>query len=291
MRFPSRLVLLFGMAVTISPVRGQPANDLCETPTVLQMDELGVVSVDFDTAGATTPDPPPVNCAFTSNQTLHNDIWFEVHTLCGGTLQIILTADFDAFLTAYAFLGPAMTCPPLDDAMLLCDHGGNQQHFLAPFGPNERIQFRISSRAEGIHGTGSFVAIEEHFCSFDDDCAGGADPTCAIARCNVCLGCSFEPVNTGSRCGDDPDVCTTGYCESGTCEAVETIYGDVNKDGIVDLSDILCVLDGFAGGFERCTFNDVDIADCQRDGIIDLRDILAVLDAFEGVAACCANRR
>lgn len=62
--------------------------------------------------------------------------------------------------------------------------------------------------------------------------------------------------------------------------------GDANRDGVVDLLDILCVLDGFAGNFQNCTFEAVDIratgGECGRDGVIDLNDILGVLNAFSG---------
>ena len=42
------------------------------------------------------------------------------------------------------------------------------------------------------------------------------------------------------------------------------------------------------GSFDRCGFADVDIARCTADGLIDLSDILAVLDAFAGADDCCA---
>lgn len=68
---------------------------------------------------------------------------------------------------------------------------------------------------------------------------------------------------------------------------------DVNADGIVDLSDILCVLDGFSGSFVNCPFEAVDIArasgQCVADGMIDLADILMILDAFAGTENCCAK--
>lgn len=67
---------------------------------------------------------------------------------------------------------------------------------------------------------------------------------------------------------------------------VEPPYGDVTRDGKVDLQDILCVLDGFAGDFSNCPLEMVDIAPCEPDGIVDLGDILAALDAFQGNNPC-----
>lgn len=59
-------------------------------------------------------------------------------------------------------------------------------------------------------------------------------------------------------------------------------WGDANNDGIVDLSDILCVLDGFEGRFVNCSRYAVDLLPNQPEFLIDLSDILAMLDAFQG---------
>ncbi|NOT02728.1 MAG: hypothetical protein HOP29_19160 [Phycisphaerales bacterium] len=59
-------------------------------------------------------------------------------------------------------------------------------------------------------------------------------------------------------------------------------WGDTNNDGGVDIFDILCVLDGFAGVFSQCTFHEVDLTGAVPDALIDIFDILAVLDAFSG---------
>jgi len=64
---------------------------------------------------------------------------------------------------------------------------------------------------------------------------------------------------------------------------------DFYVDGVVDLLDILCVLDGFGGQFTNCPPESVDIAGCQADGTIDVSDILAILDAFAGDNPCCGH--
>jgi hypothetical protein len=63
------------------------------------------------------------------------------------------------------------------------------------------------------------------------------------------------------------------------------IWGDTNNSiSEVDLDDILCVLDAFAGIFTAyCTPHSADIMGCQPNGKHDLDDILAVLDAFAGL--------
>jgi hypothetical protein len=67
-------------------------------------------------------------------------------------------------------------------------------------------------------------------------------------------------------------------------------YGDVfptnGGDGFVDVGDILCILDGFAG--EPTCENVADIFPCPAgDGFVDVGDILAVLDAFAGFPLDC----
>lgn len=66
-------------------------------------------------------------------------------------------------------------------------------------------------------------------------------------------------------------------------------YGDLNKDGLVDLFDLFCVLKGFSGNFDDCTFEDTDVhPPCQGgDGTIDVFDLFAVLDAFSAIKPCC----
>ena len=65
-------------------------------------------------------------------------------------------------------------------------------------------------------------------------------------------------------------------------------------DAEINLSDILAVLDGFAGLFgPGCELVNVGIAgaqgSCEPNASIDLSDILAVLDAFDGLDRCCAG--
>jgi hypothetical protein len=65
-----------------------------------------------------------------------------------------------------------------------------------------------------------------------------------------------------------------------------SVYGDVAQpqDGIVNIDDIICVLNGF-GNFSLCPLG--DLAPCFGNGIIDLNDILGVLAAFGGADPCC----
>lgn len=65
------------------------------------------------------------------------------------------------------------------------------------------------------------------------------------------------------------------------------LFGDVNADNVVDLLDIFCVLDGFRGVYDRCTFRSMDHWPCEGDDVIDLGDIISVLDAFSGKDKCC----
>jgi len=96
-----------------------------------------------------------------------------------------------------------------------------------------------------------------------------------------------------SSCAQDADcvvsdICAIGKCECGSCTITAQMYGDLNRDGIVDIEDIFCVLDAFQGERRDCssmTFADIGL--CMPDGRIDLLDILGVLDAFSGQQNCC----
>ena len=88
----------------------------------------------------------------------------------------------------------------------------------------------------------------------------------------------------------DPDSHAFDFVADGVEVRVGTeVFGDADGSGRVDLVDVLCVVDGFANEFDRCTLETVDLVPCNRDGIVDLRDILAVLDAFEGLPAPCSS--
>jgi len=64
---------------------------------------------------------------------------------------------------------------------------------------------------------------------------------------------------------------------------LQQLYGDLVGNGVVDVSDISCVLDGFES-LASCPF--ADLHPCGGNGVIDVNDISAILDAFSGISAC-----
>ncbi|NOT02128.1 MAG: hypothetical protein HOP29_16075 [Phycisphaerales bacterium] len=108
------------------------------------------------------------------------------------------------------------------------------------------------------------------------DLAAAAAPDCNLNlvpdECDIAVGRSDD--DNGNSIPDE-------------CDCPNQSWGDVNTDDTVDLFDILCVLDGFAGVFTTCPMPDVDLIPCAPDGLIDIFDILAVLDAFAGTILCC----
>jgi hypothetical protein len=70
---------------------------------------------------------------------------------------------------------------------------------------------------------------------------------------------------------------------SGPTTATTWAWGDADNNGIVDLFDLVCVLDGFQDLFARCTLEGDDLRGDVPNGIIDLFDIVAVLDAFQAL--------
>lgn len=59
-------------------------------------------------------------------------------------------------------------------------------------------------------------------------------------------------------------------------------WGDANDNGVINLDDILCVLNGFGGTFTTCTLYSTDFQGFTPNGIVNLDDILVVLAAFAG---------
>lgn len=59
------------------------------------------------------------------------------------------------------------------------------------------------------------------------------------------------------------------------------IWGDTNQDEIVNLEDLLCVLSGLLGDFNRCPAESLDLIG-SAPGVVDLDDVMAVLEAFSG---------
>jgi len=70
------------------------------------------------------------------------------------------------------------------------------------------------------------------------------------------------------------------------CLCVPQVYGDIappDGDGIVELADVLCELDGYAD-FTACPRG--DIAPCSGDGTIELADLLNLLAAYDQQPPC-----
>jgi len=60
-------------------------------------------------------------------------------------------------------------------------------------------------------------------------------------------------------------------------------WGDVNDTNVIDVDDILCALDAFAGFFGQCSRYATDLMGYDPNELNDVDDILAVLDAFQSV--------
>jgi hypothetical protein len=118
----------------------------------------------------------------------------------------------------------------------------------------------------------------------DLNCDDGDE--CTTDLCAGEAGCT-HPFNTASC--DDGEACTAGdICAVGVCAGspIVVLFADIRPsggDGSVDVSDVLCVLNGFANP-EDCP--EGDLIPCGGNGYIDLSDILVILSAFEGVFAC-----
>ena len=115
------------------------------------------------------------------------------------------------------------------------------------------------------------------------------------AALNACGEFAVDFVNPGALQGESQTLLLDAADNAFEFTAVgaqirvsEKVFGDVNNDGVTDLFDILCLLNGFGGDFSGdCILSDVDLVPCDGDGAILLEDILAVLNGFSGQLSPC----
>ena len=136
-------------------------------------------------------------------------------------------------------------------------------------------------------------------CEIDGACCNWVTGTCDISFGFACTGFlkefaegdSCDRVDCG--CADDYDcpgdrVCTVGVCQERACTLRLNQYGDVDHSGFMNIFDLLCVLDAFAGDFEVCRLEDADIQPCEGNGTINIFDLFAVLNSFvSDFPLCC----
>lgn len=206
-----------------------------------------------------------------------------------------------------------MCCNPADGLMTPIDDGNSCTEDLCVSGGTvEHIPFALPPMAEGIASrsimvtpqpSGSTHPVALHLSSPNFPCLSRfLDGDGTIVDEPV-----FQtPANWGTvivtrqdivpSATDNPTVYEIrAVCDAfdqGTTDAAEAIpylWGDVNNDRIVDSFDVLCVLDGFRGLFENCSFVAVNLTPCIPDDLMDMFDILSVLDAFGGEPFPCAS--
>lgn len=124
-------------------------------------------------------------------------------------------------------------------------------------------------------------------------CGGGTALTCNDSNpctddsCDSLSGCQFA--FNALACDDGNDCTLDDACLEGACTGTQLLdlYGDVappGGDGIVEVSDILCLLAGYALPSD-CP--DGDIFPCPNpDGLIEVGDVLAGLAAYAGNPPC-----
>jgi hypothetical protein len=71
--------------------------------------------------------------------------------------------------------------------------------------------------------------------------------------------------------------------------ATTFIWGDVDKNGIVDGDDIIAMVYGYAGDFSLASFENLNMFPCVPDDIIDVDDIVQLVYAFGGFGYPCGT--
>ncbi len=132
-------------------------------------------------------------------------------------------------------------------------------------------------------------------CEPQEDCnANGVQDICDIAAgtSRDCNGDNVPdecPLCTRDCECFDWDPCTFDYCDAGLCYHDPQLYGDTQHNDTVNLFDIFCILDGIAGDFSTCSFEQCDVHPCTCNEVLNLFDVFAVLDAIGGEDACCSG--
>ena len=65
-------------------------------------------------------------------------------------------------------------------------------------------------------------------------------------------------------------------------------WGDITDDGVVNVFDIFCILEGIQSDFTNCTLRQSDIDPCTPNGILNVFDAFAVLSVIQGEPYPCA---
>ncbi len=65
-------------------------------------------------------------------------------------------------------------------------------------------------------------------------------------------------------------------------------WGSSEPSGVVELTDLLCVLETYEGDYSLCAFEAGNLWPCVPDDVVDIGDVLQSLDAYAGQAFPCA---
>ncbi len=189
---------------------------------------------------------------------------------------------------------PDCGTPPASEALLCSDQIDNDCD-----GDTDCTDADCVSGPDCTGGCGNMACTPpEDSCNCPADCAAPPANEIAGMTCNdgADNDCDGSVDCDDSDCADDPacdclvdtdcsdgDACTCNECTPNGCVFTPTVYGDMTCDGITELADILCILDGYAF-FEDCP--NADLAPCTGDGIVELADVLAALDAYADIDLC-----
>ncbi len=170
--------------------------------------------------------------------------------------------DIDESRADYVFDGAGTTfvafdCPDQEAASAL----GTGMVNVPPATPRYMSTYTLDISADTMTGSTFEISID-------------AEPDSALVEFPSMASIPFA---VGPPCVLTVDVCQV------------VLYGDVDRDGDVDVFDVTCVLDAFSGSL-FCGLVNVDIAgflgSCTPDGMVDVFDVTNILDAFSGISFC-----
>ena len=101
-----------------------------------------------------------------------------------------------------------------------------------------------------------------------------------------------QPTNVGYYMGSeltDPEIWEAFAKANGWGNEPQTIKGDVNGDGTVDVADISAIIDIMAGAPNSSLLTPPSSADVNNDGTVDVADISAVIDIMAANARAASK--
>lgn len=266
----------------LEPCEGGNVNDECVNATL-----IGEGSTPFDTIGATTDGLPHPGLCQDDGQT-YNDVWFHFVPLCTTDYTIsVCSSEYDTDLVVYS----GSECLPGTERVVACNddscNTGIQSTVQAFLHKDQSYLIRIGGWRSPDYGAGTLEVIPNPSLDTDGDGVLNCVDNCPLVANPDQEDCDGDGI--GDACSGEPDCNENGIPDScditaGTSqdlngngipdECEPSCTGDINSDGVVNVSDLLAVINAWG----PCPDPENCPADINDDDVVNVSDLLAVIN-------------